>query len=64
MLGGYLLLRSQLLGTIASAQRNWQLSPLQLAVTLPYLMAEYCWKLVAPFGLNAYHVFDARDIGV
>jgi protein O-mannosyl-transferase len=47
----------QVLGTIASTQRNWQLSPLQLAVTLPYLMAEYCWKLVAPFALNAYHVF-------
>ena len=57
VLGGYLLLRLQLLGAIATTQRNWQLSRLQLAVTLPYLMAEYCWKLVAPFGLNAYHVF-------
>ena len=57
VLGGYLLLRLQLLGTIAATQRHWRLSPLQLALTLPYLMAQYCWKLIAPFGLNAYYAF-------
>ena len=55
VLGGYLFVRMQFLGTIAATQLNWQLSPLQLALTLPFLMAKYWWKLIAPFGLNAYH---------
>ena len=55
VLGGYLFVRLQFLGMIAAAQLNWQLSPLQLALTVPFLMAKYWWKLIAPFGLNAYH---------
>jgi protein O-mannosyl-transferase len=57
VLCGYLLLRLRLLETIAATQRNWQLSPSELALTLPFLMAQYCWKLIAPVGLNAYHLF-------
>lgn len=58
LFGGYLLLRLQLLGAIAGRQRNWQLSPLQLALTIPWLMAQYWWKLLVPFPLNAYRLFE------
>ncbi len=57
VLAGYLLLRSRLLGVIAASQRNWQLTPLQLALTIPYLLMKYWRKLLVPTPLNAYHVF-------
>ncbi len=58
VVAGYLLLRLRLLGAIATSQRNWQLSPLELALTVPNLMMVYWWKLVAPVRLTAYHVFS------
>ncbi len=58
VLAGYLLLRFQVLGAIASSQRNWELSPLGLVLTISNLMATYWWKLIAPVPLNAYHVFS------
>jgi len=57
VLGGYLLLRLHLLGSVATTQRAWQLSALQIAMTLPWLMTQYWWKLLVPAPLNAYHVF-------
>ncbi|MGA9567130.1 MAG: hypothetical protein WBS19_16525, partial [Candidatus Korobacteraceae bacterium] len=57
MLAGYLLLRFRLLGVIAASQRNWQLTPLQFALTVPYLLMTYWWKLLVPTPLNAYHLF-------
>ena len=58
VLAGYLLLRFRLLGEIAASQRNWQLTPLGLALTASYLMMAYWWKLLVPVPLNAYHVFS------
>ena len=57
VLAVYLLLRFRLLGVIAASQRNWQLTPLQLALTIPYLLMKYWRKLLVPTPLNAYHVF-------
>jgi hypothetical protein len=38
VVAGYLLLRFRLLGAIAASQRNWELSPLSLALTVVTLM--------------------------
>ncbi len=58
VLAGYLLIRFRALGIIASSQRNWELSPLAIVLTVLNLMMTYWWKLVAPLPLNAYHVFS------
>ena len=44
-------------GHATTTQRAWQLSTLQIAMTLPWLMTQYWWKLFVPAPLNAYHVF-------
>ncbi len=60
VVAGYLLLRFRLLGVIAASQRNWELSPLSLALTVVTLMADYWWKLLLPVHLSAYHVFSPQ----
>jgi Flp pilus assembly protein TadD len=57
ILGMYFLLRFRTLGFIAIRQRNWILSPFEFALTAINLAREYCWKLLAPVGLNAYYLF-------
>jgi Flp pilus assembly protein TadD len=57
ILGLYFLLRWRVLGFIVIRQRNWILSRFELGLTTLNLILEYCWKLVAPVGLNAYYLF-------
>ena len=57
ILGLYFLFRLRVLGFIVIRQRNWILSRYQAGLTILNLISEYCWKLIAPIGLNAYHVF-------
>lgn len=58
VLGVYLLLRWRALGFVATRLRDWQLTPFQIALTVPHLMMSYWWKLIAPVRLNAYYVFS------
>jgi tetratricopeptide (TPR) repeat protein len=59
VLVAYLFIRWQALGFVVTKLREWQLTPLQFALTVPHLMMSYWWKLIAPVGLNAYHIFSA-----
>ena len=54
----YLFFRLRALGFVATRLRDWQLTPFQVALTVPHLMMSYWWKLIVPVGLNAYHVFS------
>jgi tetratricopeptide (TPR) repeat protein len=58
VLAAYLLLRVRVLGYLTASLRNWQLNPLQLALTAAHLLMQYWWKLLVPLPLNAYHVFS------
>ena len=57
ILGLYLLLRLRVLGFIVIRQRSWILTPYEVTLTVFNLISKYCWKLIAPFSLNAYYVF-------
>jgi protein O-mannosyl-transferase len=57
VLGIYLMLRVRVLGSLATGQRNWALSPLQFLLTALHLMMAYWAKLAFPFQLNAYYAF-------
>ena len=64
ILGFYFLLRFRVLGFLVTNQRNWIMSRFEQSLTTISLMSEYCWKLIAPFQLNAYHVFvPVRSLG-
>jgi tetratricopeptide (TPR) repeat protein len=58
VLASYLVLRFRVLGFIATHQRNWALTPAQVALNDLNLMAQYWWKLIAPVNLNAYYMFN------
>jgi protein O-mannosyl-transferase len=58
VLGPYLLLRFRALGFVATRLRDWQLTPFQVALTLPHLMMSYWWKLLLPVPLSAYYSFS------
>ena len=58
VLASYLVLRFRVLGFIATQQRNWALTPAQVALNDLNLMARYWWKLIAPVNLNAYYMFN------
>jgi protein O-mannosyl-transferase len=58
VLGVYSFLRLRALGFVATRLRDWQLTPFQIALTVPHLMMSYWWKLIAPVGMNAYYVFS------
>jgi Flp pilus assembly protein TadD len=58
ILAAYLLLRLRVLGFIVTSQRNWVLTPFQLALTTINLFLNYWLKLFAPIHLNAYYVFS------
>lgn len=53
----YFLLRLRVLGFIVIRQRSWILSRFEFVLTALNLTLEYCWKLLVPVGLNAYHLF-------
>lgn len=56
VLAGYLALRHNALGVLYAAPVNWTLPPSQFIVTVLKLIGTYCWKLILPLPLNAYHV--------
>jgi len=56
--GAYLLLRYYALGFLYFSQRKWLLSPRDYVLTVVDLTAKYCWKLLLPLHLSAFHVFD------
>ncbi|MGB8473713.1 MAG: tetratricopeptide repeat protein [Candidatus Acidiferrum sp.] len=58
VLAAYLFLRFQVMGHIAASLRTWQLTALQLALTVSHLMQDYWYKLFVPVPLNAYYVFS------
>jgi protein O-mannosyl-transferase len=58
VLGIYLVLRTRVLGSLATGQRSWALNPFQFLLTALHLMMAYWAKLVFPFQLNAYYVFS------
>jgi len=58
VLAGYLFLRFRVLGFIMTRQRDWALTPAQVALNDLELLARYWWKLIAPVELNAYYVFN------
>jgi protein O-mannosyl-transferase len=64
VLGPYLLLRFRALGFVATRLRDWQLTPFQVALTLPHLMMSCWWKLLLPVSLNAYYVFSPVRSGL
>ncbi len=57
ILGLYFLLRLRVLGFIVVRQRDWILSHFEFGLTALNLILRYCWKLLAPVGLNAYYLF-------
>ena len=57
ILGLYFLLRLRVLGFIVIRQRDWILSRFEFGLTALNLILQYCWKLLAPVGLNAYYLF-------
>lgn len=58
VLVGYLALRFRILGFLAMRQRIWELTPIQVGLSVLHLMTLYWWKLIAPVHLNAYYVFS------
>ncbi len=62
VLAGYLVLRRNALGVLYAAPVNWTLSPSQFVLTMLKLAGTYCWKLILPLSLNAYHVSDQLSI--
>jgi len=58
VLASYLILRFRVLGFIANRQRNWALTPTQVALNDLNLIARYWWKLIVPVNLNAYYMFN------
>ena len=58
VLFGYLALRIRTLGFLTMRQRNWELTPVQVGLTVFHLVALYWLKLIAPIHLNAYYVFS------
>lgn len=54
----YLGLRVRLFGSLATGQRNWDLTPLQFLLNALHLMTSYWEILAAPLWLNAYHLFS------
>jgi protein O-mannosyl-transferase len=58
LLGVYLGLRLRILGFVATRQRIWELTPVQVTLTAMHLMMLYWWKLLVPVHLNAYYVFS------
>jgi protein O-mannosyl-transferase len=58
IVGGYLLLRFRVLGSLANRQRDWILSPFQFVLSDLNLLFQYWAKLIAPVHLNAYYVFS------
>lgn len=58
VVAAYLPLRHHALGFLYVSQRRFTLSPLAYFLTVIHLAAKYCWALLLPVGLNAYHVFD------
>jgi len=53
----YLIVRTQVLGSIAKSPRTWNLTPGQFLLTAPDLALKYVAKLAFPFPLNAYYTF-------
>ena len=58
VLAVYIAFRVRTLGSLATGERNWALTPMQFMLTDLYLMKSYAWKLAFPFRLNAYYVFS------
>jgi protein O-mannosyl-transferase len=58
VLFGYLALRIRILGFLSMRQRIWELTHVQVGLSVFHLVALYWWKLVAPIHLNAYYVFS------
>ncbi len=58
VLFGYLALRIRTLGFLTMRQRNWELTPVQVGLSVFHLVALYWLKLIAPIHLNAYYVFS------
>ncbi len=57
VLGGYLALRVAMLGGLSAGVRDWELTPVQFALSGLWLMVSYWAKLALPVHLNAYYVF-------
>jgi protein O-mannosyl-transferase len=58
VLAAYLALRFRILGFLAMRQRMWDLTPVQVGLSVFHLMLLYWWKLIVPVDLNAYYVFS------
>lgn len=58
----YFVLRLRVLGFLVIRQRNWILSPFEFGLTTLNLILKYCWKLLAPVGLNAYYLFVPCEV--
>jgi tetratricopeptide (TPR) repeat protein len=54
----YVIVRSSVLGGMATGARDWALNPFQFLLTTSHLMLSYWQKLAWPFQLNAYYVFS------
>jgi tetratricopeptide (TPR) repeat protein len=57
VLGGYVALRVHALGSLMGTPQHISIGPLDRVSTSVYLLALYLWKLLLPFGQNAYYVF-------
>ena len=58
VIGGYLLLRFQVLGFISRVQHVWTISPAEFLMSIIYLAGTYWLKLFLPLHLNSFHLFD------
>lgn len=56
---GYVILRIAVLGYFLQTHKTATLKPWQYLLNVVELIGEYCFRLIAPFHLNAYHVFHA-----
>jgi tetratricopeptide (TPR) repeat protein len=61
----YLAMRLNALGAFAPATgMHVRLSAWEAALSVPVLLAQYAWKLIAPVNLNYYYVFEpVRSMG-
>lgn len=57
LVGGYLLLRYQVLGFISKSQQVWSLSVWAQFLSILHLATQYWYKLVVPVNLNAFYTF-------
>jgi protein O-mannosyl-transferase len=58
VVGGYLLLRYQVLGFISKSQQAWSLSLWEQALSTLHLATQYWYKLLVPLNLNAFYTFQ------